>query len=864
MALERFLKLLGSALGSKSDADTRPARTEGAFDPNYFIRAAEDSASQRLKGFQPARKIAVETISPHLAEGKRVLHRISDEVLAKAQSYSFKLTDSERYQQTKGDSDDLLIAVILAGFCLPDDRPKPAKYNYVFLQLPGKIAGTLLRKNLPFDALQLAALLDAWLAQNWLTNGAIPPRTMLAALKRHAEKSGLSPELRERLQLLEKRAGTRHPHSHTLTKEDVEIADTARQLLDPGSKDSPSLPPGQFGTRLTRWLETLPDAERAAWAALAVHAGDSGNKGKPTQKWESEARTLIERVGIEPFAAQLPRWLSDTTPDPHRMDSSLDILKGMIWAIPLSGRDDLAGPLGRFAERCFQKVRGVGSRSTKLGNACLLALGQMGQGDAARAELFRLQAGLKLPSVRKTVDDTIARIARAANTDIESLADAALPDFGLDRAGVLERDFGGSKARLSLSATHVATQWTNDAGKPVKAPPAAVKSGYKEDLAALKQLAQDIDKARSGQIRRLEAGWLEDRHWRLGDWQCHYLGHPLRLQFARALVWRVESAAGATSVMPDAEGNLIGLDGETRSFAGDDRVRLWHPLHETPAEVIAWRKRIIDAGLTQPIKQAHREVYVLTDAERATRIYSNRFAAHILRQHQFYALCKAKDWRFDYLGGWDNWNQPNRNLPHHGLTVEYAVEDIDDGQRSAMGVPLHLSTDQVRFLNGGEAVPLDQVDPIVFSEVMRDVDLFVAVTSVANDPEWRDGGPDGHHQRYWRQWAFGDLGQSAETRKELIEQIVPRLSIADKLRIGDKALLVTGKRHEYAIHFGSTNIQIMPENRYLCIVPDRGAPEAEKVRLPFTGDSQLSTILAKAFMLVDESRIKDPTILRQL
>lgn len=42
---------------------------------------------------------------------------------------------------------------------------------------------------------------------------------------------------------------------------------------------------------------------------------------------------------------------------------------------------------------------------------------------------------------------------------------------------------------------------------------------------------------------------------------------------------------------------------------------------------------------------AHREIYVLTDAERTTRVYSNRFAAHIVRQHQFNALCAARGWK---------------------------------------------------------------------------------------------------------------------------------------------------------------------------------------------------------------------------
>ena len=61
---------------------------------------------------------------------------------------------------------------------------------------------------------------------------------------------------------------------------------------------------------------------------------------------------------------------------------------------------------------------------------------------------------------------------------------------------------------------------------------------------------------------------------------------------------------------------------------------------------------------------------------------------------------------------------------------------------------------------------LVDVPPVIFSEAMRDVDLFVAVTSLANDPGWADGGPQGRHGGYWREWAFGELGQSAQTRKD--------------------------------------------------------------------------------------------------
>ena len=56
---------------------------------------------------------------------------------------------------------------------------------------------------------------------------------------------------------------------------------------------------------------------------------------------------------------------------------------------------------------------------------------------------------------------------------------------------------------------------------------------------------------------------------------------------------------------------------------------------------------------------------------------------------------------------------------------------------------VYLSTDQVRFYrrHEGDPMPLANVPPLVFSEVLRDVDLFVGVASVGNDPNWTDGGP---------------------------------------------------------------------------------------------------------------------------
>jgi hypothetical protein len=55
-----------------------------------------------------------------------------------------------------------------------------------------------------------------------------------------------------------------------------------------------------------------------------------------------------------------------------------------------------------------------------------------------------------------------------------------------------------------------------------------------------------------------------------------------------------------------------------------------------------------------------------------------------------------------------------------------------------------------------------------------------------------------------------------------------------------------------------------PNDQYLCIVPQRSAVETEPIFLPFDGDNTLSVILSKAFMLADDTKIKDPSIVSQI
>ena len=247
-------------------------------------------------------------------------------------------------------------------------------------------------------------------------------------------------------------------------------------------------------------------------------------------------------------------------------------------------------------------------------------------------------------------------------------------------------------------------------------------------------------------------------------------------------------------------------------------VHLWHPIGQNVQTVTAWRDWLSRHAITQPFKQAHREIYVLTDAELATQTYSNRFASHIVRQHQFVALCQQRGWKTKLQGGWDGGDAtPSLELPSWNLRAEFWINVV--GELNAMGVANHLSTDQVRFYRAGagmnDPLPLSDVPALPFSEVMRDADLFVGVASVGNDPTWQDGGPGGQFATYWQEYSFGNLSESAKTRHAVIERLLPRLKIASRCSLTGKFLVVKGGIRTYKIHLGSGNILMEPNDQYL-------------------------------------------------
>ena len=58
------------------------------------------------------------------------------------------------------------------------------------------------------------------------------------------------------------------------------------------------------------------------------------------------------------------------------------MLRGLVWICPMAADEGLTRALGVLAFSCYKRINRFGQRATRVGNACIHALGQVHSLDA--------------------------------------------------------------------------------------------------------------------------------------------------------------------------------------------------------------------------------------------------------------------------------------------------------------------------------------------------------------------------------------------------------------------------------------------------------------------------------------------------
>ncbi|MFT8807561.1 DUF4132 domain-containing protein [Gluconobacter sp.] len=673
------------------------------------------------------------------------------------------------------------------------------------------------------------------------------------------------------------------------------LRDRAAILAAPDGQDVLTLARAilrDFDTAQGRWI----DGPLYRAAVLPILAGHAINRIKATGSIREAAYELIARP--EFFMPEKETlWRMDTAEfglrdlgkrPPLAQINFNKILCGCLWLVAVSGTAEDVQLLSTLAKN-FQRDDRVFEF-----NRIIRALGLTADRDAIN-EQIALRQKTRHSLMLSQINAALADSARKSGISITELEERSAYTHDLnshhERAVPLPN---GLTATLSLktNSSGTVTLFSTD-GSELRPVPPAIRAELKSIRAyeKLREEARALTKEMQAHRLRLERSWITQERWTAERFRTNYLTHPVLSWLAHRQIWTLTAPDGTQRTVLFPNSTPVAPDGTpTASLRDDETVTLWHPLDADTALVNQWRDTLEDIALIQPIRQAWRETYVLTDAERATSPASLRYARQVLRQAQSVELGRQRGWRVRTLSMHmpsSEGDPTSLTIPSAGLHAEIWTAGVDGHAAFHHGTFTHILTDRVQFRTvtdkgswrydggkklsvGKETVPLEDVPPLIFSEVMRDLDLFVSVASIGLEVTYLDGA-EGQTIAQWRRmpdlamWNYDEtlpLNGRARIRYETLERILPRLTIADRLELTDTYVHVRGVLHSYRVHIRTGNIFLDPDRRYICIVPD-ARKKKSTIALPFDDDQTLSVILSKLFLLAADDKITDPVILRQ-
>lgn len=645
------------------------------------------------------------------------------------------------------------------------------------------------------------------------------------------------------------------------------------KTLDPGR--------GPWSQIVFDELEAREPIVRSGWKALLAHC-ESLQQQKPSAKWKKKANELANALSTEDVASTLLRWLKlgPAPGQPSEARSPIEdsqYQKGVVWCFAFLHKQGAEEAIADFGLACLRKIRMVGAVSQKVGLACVQCLGTIASREAI-SQLTKMRAKIKYSVALSLIEKALRSAAGELGVTVHELEDYAVEGYGLDERGSARFEIGNIQARIQLFEDgRVRVTWFNDEGKMIKSVPSRVKKELPSQVRSVTAAAKELEQAYRSQRFRLEASLLETRTMGPTHWRQFFVEHQLLGLLGRRLIWVFRTAEGSEQSALWLDGLLRDSLGQPVDVSSCHEVRLWHPLSTDSVEVQRWRDLVFKQGIRQPFPQAFREFYQMTDADRETRFYSNRFAGVLMRQHQFASLCKERGWDYRLMGAhFDGFNVPNKKLDRWKMHGEFYVDLPSDrnsallesglGEQSQTGINIFVGSDQVRFYLEQREIAIDEVPVIVYSEIMRDVDLFTSVCAVGDDETWSDQGDRGLGL-ILKRLDMDEVTATVALRADLLSRILARTRIANQCNVTKSWLEVRGQLGTYRVHLGWSSAALMTDTGARWIrIPQKLLSEIELDLGDVTVDlgHRTEQALRMAYLLADDWKIDSPDFVRQL
>lgn len=233
-------------------------------------------------------------------------------------------------------------------------------------------------------------------------------------------------------------------------------------------------------------------------------------------------------------------------------------------------------------------------------------------------------------------------------------------------------------------------------------------------------------------------------------------------------------------------------------------------------------------------RDSFRELYVKTEEEMNME-HSLRYAGNQIQPKKTLGCLKSRHWVADIEDGLQKvYYKENIVAQIYALADWFSPADIESP-----------TLEWVVFSDRktGKDIRIKDIPDIIFSEVMRDVDMAVSVAHAGGvDPETSHS--------------------TVEMRKAIAEFTMPLFRLTNVTFTKNHAV-IEGKRANYTVHLGSGVVH-QEAGPMINVLPVHSQRRG-RIFLPFVDDDpKTSEVLTKILFFAEDNKIKDPYILGQI
>jgi hypothetical protein len=339
----------------------------------------------------------------------------------------------------------------------------------------------------------------------------------------------------------------------------------------------------------------------------------------------------------------------------------------------------------------------------------------------------------KYKNIGKAAVEAFELAAEELNIDPYDLADQIVPDFGFE--GLFKTfELDGQEYRAFINQDFKIL-FLNESNKILKSLPKGTPVELQDEF---KEMGKEIKELVKSQTYRLEQYLIIQRQWETEKWQNLFLNNPMMFVYATRLIWGVynEQKQLLFTFKIQEDQTCINQDGDEVEFENGLFIRIVHPIDLTKDTIAYWSEVLSDENLQPAFLQLNRTVINLNEQDKGTKISAN-YKGIEMSAYKLLSCLEKRGWLRGSVV--DNGRIGNyyKDFAKEGVSAVFAQEgEIGVGfmeGTAIIGNMMFVKSGSIKFRTGPDEptkesdprlIPFEQISPIIYSEVMADMQFF--------------------------------------------------------------------------------------------------------------------------------------------